>query len=131
MGAIIKFKEVYGDKPVTIASIYKHGSSEPEFVGLKLAEFLKNYKIVNGFPSRNDKFVANGAGCLAAQFIKEYKDGVGTVYMTTDEHDDESFLYEVHIKQTEIVKIIVEDSLDEENYTGGLKGFLDFCKKNE
>jgi len=52
--------------------IYKHYDTYPEGLGLDLAKFLGDFRVVNGLGKDEDK-VANGMGCLAAQLIANLK----------------------------------------------------------
>ena len=52
----------------TIVDIYHHWDGYPEGLGVTLASYLEDMKIVNGL-GRDDIKVANGLGCLAAQLI--------------------------------------------------------------
>jgi len=49
------------------------------------AEWLSRANLVNGIGAGKDKtgktFMANGTGCLAAQLVAKYKDGVGSCYL--------------------------------------------------
>ena len=66
--------------PYTIVDIYHHWDGYPEGLGVTLASYLDDMKIVNGL-GRDDIQVANGLGCLAAQLVAELKDGPGNVYI--------------------------------------------------
>ena len=60
--------------------IYNHYNGHPEGLGVTLAEYLQDFKIVNGLPMRTDK-MANGLGCLSAQVVSYLKDEPGSVYL--------------------------------------------------
>ena len=75
--------------PYTIVDIYHHWDGYPEGLGVTLASYLEDMKIVNGL-GRDDENVANGLGCLAAQLIAEIKDGPGNVSIIGP---DESYGY--------------------------------------
>lgn len=47
--------------------------------GKELAEFVKSGKLVNGYGGSEKQF--NGLGCLAAQVVAHFKDGVGGYYI--------------------------------------------------
>lgn len=93
-----KFIEVLKDeegneKEEVMCAIYTQYDGYPDGVGMQIAEFLNGMEIVNGF-SDTSKRIANGIGCLAAQYIAHIKDGVGNVYMT---HPDDSQQYNYEI----------------------------------
>jgi len=65
------------------AQIYHHYDGYPEGLGCNLAEFLCDFRVVNGLPLNyfeNIK-VANGMGCLTAQLIAGLKEEAGNVYV--------------------------------------------------
>ena len=63
----------------TIVDIYHHWDGYPEGLGVTLASYLDDKKVVNGLGRDNDVF--NGMGCLAASVVAELKDGPGDVYI--------------------------------------------------
>ena len=71
----------FSEKPdKTIVDIYHHWDGYPEGLGVTLADYLENKKILNGLPI-NPVDVFNGMGCLAASLITKLKDGPGNVYI--------------------------------------------------
>ena len=64
--------------------VYKYYDGYPEGHPTALAEFLKDFKIVNGLGQDTHK-VANGLGCLAAQYVAGFKMKAGDMYI---EHQD-------------------------------------------
>ena len=61
--------------------VYKHYDGYPNGHPVDLAEFLKDFKIVNGVPFGDDSKMANGLGCLAAQYVAAFKEGPGDIYI--------------------------------------------------
>ena len=61
--------------------VYKHYDGYPNGHPVDLAEFLKDFKIVNGVPFGDDSKMANGLGCLAAQYVAAFKMGPGDMYI--------------------------------------------------
>ncbi len=49
--------------------------------GNDLAEFLMPFTIVNGISLNEERKIANGSGCLAAQTIAHFKDDIGGIYL--------------------------------------------------
>ena len=80
----------------TIVDIYHHWDGYPEGLGVTLASYLDDMKIVNGL-GRDDMNVANGLGCLAAQLIAEIKDGPGNVSIIGSEESYSWIDYEYYI----------------------------------
>ena len=71
----------FSEKPdKVLVSIYHHYDGYPEYLGVTLANYLEDKKIVNGLGDRNAP-VFNGLGCMAASIIKELKDEPGNVYI--------------------------------------------------
>ena len=60
--------------------VYKHWDGYPSGHPTDLAHFLKGFKIVNGL-GMNTYQVANGLGCLAAQYIAAFKQDAGDIYV--------------------------------------------------
>ena len=67
--------------------IYNHYDSYPEGLGLDLAKFMRDFRVVNGLGSDLPDKIANGMGCLAAQLIANMKDGPGNVYVEKPHKD--------------------------------------------
>ena len=75
----VSFSEI-PDK--TIVDIYHHWDGYPEGLGVTLASYLDDKKVVNGIGSKDDEdLIFNGMGCLAASLVAELKDGPGNVYI--------------------------------------------------
>ena len=84
----------------TIVDIYHHWDGYPEGLGVTLASYLEDMKIVNGL-GRDDENVANGLGCLAAQLIAEIKDSPGNVSIIGPEESYGYIEFEYYIWGTE------------------------------
>ena len=79
--------------------IYHHYDGYPQGLGVKLANFLDGYDIVNGLSTGYQGPVANGMGCLAAQTVSYLKDEPGNVYLQKPiEPDWEEFVYYIWVK---------------------------------
>jgi hypothetical protein len=87
--------------------MYRQAGGYPECHGKELAEFLSGIKMVNGISNYDDR-IANGMGCLAAQTVAHFKDGVGSIYLkesgTRDVGEDYTYFItckeggETHVK---------------------------------
>ena len=66
--------------------------------GAELAEFLQDFNVVNGYNSNTPKRSANGMGCLAAQLIAHFKDGIGNIYIHEPNDSDcgEEYTYTIY-----------------------------------
>tara|TARA_R100001244_G_scaffold19330_4_gene19895 strand:- start:29 stop:484 length:456 start_codon:yes stop_codon:yes gene_type:complete len=62
-------------------NMYRHYDGYPKGHGVELAEFLRDFRVVNGLGSPRDKKIANGTGCLAAQIVAHFKTEPGQIYL--------------------------------------------------
>ena len=69
--------------------VYKHWDGYPSGHPTQLANWLTNKKIVNGI-GVDTYGVANGLGCLAAQYIAAFKEQPGDLYVESPEHSSHS-----------------------------------------
>lgn len=69
------------DKNTPIVNIYQQYDGYLGGVGKDLCKWLENKIIVNGFSFHDKRDIANGVGCLAAQYIKDNKKEVGNLYI--------------------------------------------------
>ena len=79
-----------------MVSIYNHFDGYPEGLGVKLASYLDDFKITNGLGRDND-YVFNGLGCMAASIIAELKDGAGQIYIEDPERPHTWIDYEYYV----------------------------------
>jgi hypothetical protein len=96
--------------------------------GLELATFLLDMKIVNGLGLER-KRVANGAGCLAAQMIAQFKTVPGDFYIESIPADPEDldqidYVYNVHVDAGEITVTVVGDR---QEFQGTAAELFDYC----
>ena len=113
-----------GDKP--IVNMYRQFDGYPSGHGSELAEFLMSGKMVNGYSSKTEKQF-NGMGCLAAQMIAEFKDGVGGFYIHAVTDTDCWQDYEYHVFEN---KVVVKNPT-EVIFEGTWNNFLEFCSEDE
>lgn len=71
-------KDEYGNE---VLAMYRQMDGYPSGHGLDLAEFLSDIAVVNGISLAEERHVANGAGCLAAQIVAHFKHGAGGIYL--------------------------------------------------
>ena len=55
--------------------IYHHYDSYPDHLGVGIAKYLSDIRVVNGLGSHKGEVLANGMGCLAAQVLTYLKLG--------------------------------------------------------
>tara|TARA_R110002051_G_scaffold4511_1_gene24308 strand:- start:553 stop:1005 length:453 start_codon:yes stop_codon:yes gene_type:complete len=100
----LSFNEGHTLQELSHVNMYRHLDGYPEGHGLELAEFLKDVEIVRGVPLVNKtRYMANGSGCLAAQMVKYFKDGVGDIYLHPHDEDGgwEDYIYTIYPKENE------------------------------
>jgi len=107
--------------------MYRQYDGYPSCHGRELADFLSSITLVNGLSSDEDRVVANGMGCLAAQMISKFKDGPGGIYITSPELNQDSWQdYGYHVFAD---KVFVRNP-DTVIFNGTWKKFAKFCEEN-
>jgi hypothetical protein len=133
----IKFYESFGKdeqgKPKVrpVACIYQQYDGYPSGVGMELAEFLNSMTVVNGFGMNEKKGThANGMGCLAAQFIAEFKTGIGGFYMTNPD-DSQEYNYEVYLNEKGLYMVCDAEYSDDKPFEGTPEKFMELVNAEE
>ena len=92
-----------------ICVIYRQHDGYPRGHGLELYNFLDKFYIVNGIGLNDERKIANGMSCLAAQLIAHFKEGAGSIYIHQAGTRDigEAYIY-VITYDSEKDKIVVE-----------------------
>ena len=94
----VSFSEHPGVDKIHV-QIYNHYDGYPSGLGVKLANFLDGYDIVNGLSGDYYGPIANGMGCLTAQTVGYLKDGAGQIYLQKPQEKDwEDYEYFVWVK---------------------------------
>jgi len=109
-----------------LVNMYRQFDGYPSGHGIELAEFLTSGKIVNGYSSKTEKQF-NGMGCLAAQMIAEFKNGVGGFYIYSVDSTDCWQDYEYHVYEN---RVVVKNPT-EVIFEGTWKDFVEFCSEDE
>jgi hypothetical protein len=105
--------ETYNDdkgnkKKVALLTMYRQFDGYPSGMGNDLAEFLKSGKVVNGISVAETERVFNGAGCLAAQLVANFKEGAGGFYIhkPMSKNCGEEYVYEIYVDyETKQIKL--------------------------
>lgn len=84
--ARITFKEY--DR--NVCTVYIHSDGYISGLGHELSEQLGDYKIVNGLKYGETGKIANGMGCLAAQYIATNKKEPGYLYLDNPTEDKDT-----------------------------------------
>jgi len=141
----IRFYETYNDKDeiTPLVNVYQQFDGYLEGVGKRLCLWLKNHYLVNGISPNETRGCANGAGCLVAQFIRDFKREVGDLYIYPFEDvkfDWIDYNYEVFIpfvhhsnkkKYCDDVIIRVSNWDEEPFFEGTVNELLEEIKKLE
>jgi len=118
---------VYDDKEPMI-NMYRQFDGYPSGHGSNLAEFLNSFDaIVNGISVGDNRKIANGMGCLAAQLIAHFKIDAGGFYMYPVTAKDCGQEYEYHVYEN---KVVVKNPT-EVIFSGTWREFNEFCSAEE
>jgi len=118
---------VYDTDGDAIINLYRQYDGYPEGHGRELADFICPFTIVNGF-GRETANIANGMGCLAAQLVAHFKDGVGQFYLHPVSSTDCGQDYEYHVYKD---KVVVRNYDSKEIFSGNWESFSKFCGAEE
>jgi hypothetical protein len=101
-------KKVKKVKLNEICLIYFQYDGYPSGHPSETAEWLASGKVVNGYGG-GEVLQFNGAGCLAAQMVAKFKDGVGGVYIQSLSSRGESwedYLYDIIVKENYTIEFV-------------------------
>jgi len=122
---------VYDERGNTILNLYRQYDGYIEGHGAELAEFLAGKTLVNGF-GREEKGIANGMGCLAAQMVAHFKDSVGGFYIHSVFETDCGQDYEYHVYKDRVEVrgpgSIFNPGPNDNLFKGTWAEFAKFCK---
>jgi len=91
-----------------ICLMYRQFDGYPSGHPLETAEWLASGQVVNGY-SNTDTLQFNGAGCLAAQLVAKYKEGVGGTYLqslNSRGNSWEDYLYDIIVKEDKSIEYV-------------------------
>lgn len=104
--------------------------------GKELAEFLASGRVVNGLGGEVER-VFNGAGCLAAQLVAEFKTEPGGIYLYPTDSPAEEWTYMVKCARVsrsegEADPISIEvKTYGKMQFTGNRQQFLEWSRAEE
>ena len=124
-------KIVFAENGKPFTAVYRHWDGYPSSAGTDLVNFIKPFQIVNGFGDKEEKGIANGISCLAAQFIATFKQGVGNYYMVfPDLSADSGEAYIYIFNQGTGAKFTVIDVWENKRHEfNDLDAALEFCEQ--
>ena len=85
-----------------LVKLYNHWDGYIEGLGYDIANWLLKKRIVNGISMNDTDDIANGVGCLVAQFIRDFKEGAGGLYVEPLNSSNEYIDYNYRIMITPI-----------------------------
>jgi hypothetical protein len=84
----LSYSEGHTRAELALVNIYQQYDGYPEYMAVEYAEWLQGLSVGNGISGENKLHTfANGAGCLAAQFIAKFKDRPGNLYLEAINND--------------------------------------------
>ena len=107
--------------------VYKHYDGYQSGHPTELAKFLNRFRIVNGL-TNDSSYVANGLGCLAAQYVEVFKMEPGDLYLEhqdTDHYDVEYITYVWGTEYKDIWMSIFAASEDTAMFVGKPQQLID------
>lgn len=133
------FIEKRGDKLTHLVSVYQQYDGYISGVGHDIAKYILDKEICNGISlGRDTSKLANGFDCLIAQIIRDFKEDVGGLYITTEDNIQEynydiifdSDLYysdlNVEYETDKYFEVKVTDWNEQTIFEGTLKELLEF-----
>lgn len=139
----ITFCEKVDNEIIPYVNIYQQYDGYLDGVGTELCEWLMDKVMVNGISSRENRNIANGIGCLAAQYISDNKYEAGGLYIYPigDAHKNCDYNYQVIIdeeavnifgnkKLEDITTIVIDNFGEEPFFIGTISQFFDYLDKN-
>jgi hypothetical protein len=109
-----------------IVCMYRQMDGYPAGMGKELAEFLAPFKIVSGLcMAETQSAIANGMSCLAAQMVRHFKSGAGSIYLVPTKKANHGQAYEYHIYEDEVS--IKERGTKTALFSGTWAEFKGFC----
>lgn len=121
--------KVYDNRGNVLVAMYRQSDGYPEGHGKDLAAFLASGRLVNGLGGEKER-IFNGAHCLAAQMVSEFKTEPGGIYLYPTNCDGEEWNYEVRVdridQEVDPVTISV-NALGKERFKGTRSKFVTYC----
>ena len=113
----LAYDKAHGRAELSLVNIYQQYDGYPEYMAVEYAKWLEGLSIGNGLgrdPELNK--YANGVGCFAAQFIKQFKDRPGGLYLhpIDDEEGWVDYIYTLFPKEREKTYMSIYHTISKE-----------------
>lgn len=120
-----------------IVCMYRQYDGYPSGHGQELTEFLSKMTVTNGYNSTQEAPTwANGMGCLAAQLVARFKEGIGGIYLqepTLGQDSGQEYEYHIYTADGENIRVkIVDVAFSGPNtdlFDGSATEALTFCTR--
>jgi hypothetical protein len=134
--------KVYDEQGHMIINMYRQFDGYPTGHGAELAEFLNSGRMVNGLSLDDTQTFFNGAGCLAAQLVADFKQAPGGFYLYPVTIADCGQDYEYHIYTDGGISIkivncgvnffgMTQSDTYETIFDGNLEQFTKYCASEQ
>ena len=131
-----------GDKEIPYVRVFQMFDGYLEGVGLELINWLDEMEIVNGI-SEYTSGIANGFGCLIAQYIRDFKPELGGLYVDplTSDLTYVDYNYDViyslkhdltgNMKASDCITLRISNFGGEPFFTGTVNNFREYIKQQD
>jgi hypothetical protein len=123
--------KVMSEDSDTVCAMYRHYDGDPGEHGKELATFLDGFVVSDGLPLKVEGKMANGAGCLAAQMICNFKKEPGNFYMVPTNEDGEGYNYVYLVIVTSKGIIVQVYDKSKVVFHGNVPSFKIFCSETK
>ena len=118
---------VYDEDGTPIINLYRQFDGYREGHGRDVAQFLEGLTVINGYSLDDNRRMANGMGCLAAQLVAKFKVGCGLIYLHSVDSTDCWQDYEFHIFEDKVHVIGYGDTV----FNGTWEKFIEWARAEE
>jgi hypothetical protein len=128
----VVYDEYFNDgSSVQILNLYRQHDGYTDGHGAELLAFLEPMTIVNGITTGLTN-IANGSGCLAAQLVSHFKDGVGGFYIMAPlgEEMENDYTYKIYVSGGPVYISMQVWHWDDLIFSGNVPEFKKFVEDN-
>lgn len=130
--SLTRVHDVWNERDDILINMYRQFDGYPDGHGLEIAEFLEGKKVGNGISmNENMEKFFNGAGCLAAQLVANFKEvgSPGGFYLYPAEAGDcgQEYEYDIYVQPNDEIRIKVTGYRGSVLFNGNVDGFKAYC----